>query len=288
MRGLLPCGRRRRTRPEQGGSVIPRRAPTLKRQPDYVAFGRILSIPNRDRVTPPPAKRDRSRPSFDLPRAVVTGLADRTPHPRTTIIAAAAGGRPRRGRRRARSGAWRRGKRTTLDRRGLLPADPLEVAPGRAVAVVAWAVVPLIRARAHHDRRTVPRITVVAPAVVARAIPAAIARVRPVPVAAAIAIVAVDPVVRRRIAVVVVATRGVAVAVAGAHAPAEQDHRQQGEQEFAEHGCLRVLAPIHFKRTASPRVDRGSRGDVKRSGTRRAGPRRRLGRDLRLQLRQSL
>ena len=44
-------GRRRPTRTEQGGSGIPSRAPTLNRQPDYVAIRRNLSIPAGNRQT---------------------------------------------------------------------------------------------------------------------------------------------------------------------------------------------------------------------------------------------
>ena len=45
------CGRRHPTGTEQGGSGIPRRTPTLKRQPDYVAMRRFLSIPATRRQT---------------------------------------------------------------------------------------------------------------------------------------------------------------------------------------------------------------------------------------------
>ncbi|CAG4967718.1 hypothetical protein LYB30171_00103 [Lysobacter luteus] len=68
------CRRRRPTGTEQGGSVIPCRTSTLKRQPDYVALRRNLSIP-ADRRHP------RTRASgFDFARPLDRAAARPTHH----------------------------------------------------------------------------------------------------------------------------------------------------------------------------------------------------------------
>src|SRR5690606_6421781 len=233
--GLVVCRCRRRTRPEQGGSVIPRRAPTLKLHPDYVAFGRSLSIPCSCGVTLARPNRDRVA-LLHLFASLGARLPDRLAHARAAIVAAAVHRWTRLDRRALHGRPRRGGKRAALHRRGALLADAVQVTPRRAVAVLPRPVV--VRMRPHHDRRPVAGITVVIARIAVRSIPAAVTPVWPVAVAAPIADVAVVAVVGGRVAVVVVAAGRIAVAVAGAHAPAQQQHRQRGEQEFADHGVL--------------------------------------------------
>src|SRR5690606_114042 len=130
----------------------------------------------------------------------------------------------------------RGGKWTALDGRGAVLADAVQVTPRGTVAILSRSVIPGVRA--HDDRRPIARVAVVVARRVVRAVPAAVATVGPVAIAAVVAEVAVVAIVGGRVAVVVVATRRITVAVAGADAPAEQQDRQRGKQEFADHGCL--------------------------------------------------